>query len=191
MYTHTYKWPDRSFRKAPEEGRYEQAISGRGIHAHGRVGVADARNGANSLASSMGIFTYPTQNQTAEQQSKDDYDCFVFAKGQTGYDPMNAPQVVAQAPDQGPSGSRLVGAARGAAAGAIVGEIVADDAGKGAAVGATLGVMRGGGRQNRQRHQQQAQQAQEAAQQQMSGMEHGFKNAYGACIEARGYSVKY
>ena len=141
---------------------------------------------AQTLASSMGIFTYPTQNQTAEQQSKDDYDCFIFAKGQTGYDPMNPPQVVAQAPDQGPSGSRLVGAA----AGAIVGEIVADDAGKGAAVGATLGVLRGG-RKNRQRRQQQAQQAQEAAQQQMSGVEHGFKNAYGACIEARGYSVKY
>jgi hypothetical protein len=145
---------------------------------------------AATLASSMGIYSYPTQNQSPEQQSKDDYDCFTFAKGQTGYDPMNPPQVVAQAPDQGPSGARLAGAARGAAAGAIIGEVADNDAGKGAAVGATLGVMRGG-RQDRQRRQQQQQQSQQAAQQQTSGMENTFKNAYGACIEARGYSVKY
>ncbi len=145
---------------------------------------------AATLASSMGIFTYPTQSQTLEQQSRDDYDCFAFAKGQTGYDPMNPPQVVAQAPDQGPDGSRLRGAARGAAGGAIIGEIADDDAGKGAAIGATLGAMRGG-RQSRQKKQQQAQQAEQAAQQQMAGMENTFKNAYGACIEARGYSVKY
>jgi hypothetical protein len=144
---------------------------------------------AATLASSMGIFTYPTQNQPPEQQSRDDYECFTFAKGQTGYDPMNPPQVVAQAPDQGSSGARLSGAARGAAGGAIVGGI-AGDAGKGAAIGATLGVMRGG-RQARQQKQQQAQQSEQAAQQQMAGMEYTFKNAYGACIEARGYSVKY
>ncbi|MDH3641497.1 MAG: glycine zipper domain-containing protein [Gammaproteobacteria bacterium] len=146
--------------------------------------------GAETLASSMGIFSYPMQSQTAEEQSKDDYECFTFAKGQTGYDPMNPPQVVAQAPDQGPSGARLRGAARGAAAGAIVGEIADGDAGEGAAIGATLGAMRGG-RQNRQHRRQQAQQAEQAAQQQTAGMEHTFKNAYGACIEARGYSVKY
>ena len=145
---------------------------------------------AATLASSMGIFTYPTQGQAPEQQSQDDYECFTFAKGQTGYDPMNPPQVVAQAPDQGPSGARLAGAARGAAGGAIIGEIAGNDAGKGAAIGATLGVMRGG-RQARQQKQQQAQQAEQAAQQQMAGMENTFKNAYGACIEARGYSVKY
>ena len=145
---------------------------------------------AASLASSMGIYSYPTQNQSPEQQSKDDYDCFTFAKGQTGYDPMNPPQVVAQAPDQGPSGARLRGAARGAAGGAIIGEIADDDDGKGAAIGATLGMMRGG-RQDRQQRQQQAQQSEYSAQQQTAGMENTFKNAYGACIEARGYSVKY
>ncbi len=145
---------------------------------------------AATLASSMGIFTYPTQGQAPEQQSADDYQCFTFAKGQTGYDPMNPPQVVAQAPDQGPSGARLAGAARGAAGGAIIGEIADNDAGKGAAIGATLGAMRAG-RADRRRRSQQAQQAEQAAQQQMSGMENTFKNAYGACIEAKGYSVKY
>ncbi len=145
---------------------------------------------AQTLASSMGIFTYPVQSQTPEQQSKDDYECFTFAKGQTGYDPMNPTQVVAQAPDQGPTGARLAGAARGAAGGAIIGEIANDDAGKGAAIGATLGAMRGGA-QARRKKQEQAKQAEQAAQQQTAGLENGFKNAYGACIEARGYSVKY
>ena len=145
---------------------------------------------AATLGSSIGIYSYPTQNQSPDQQSKDDYDCFTFAKGQTGYDPMNPPQVVAQAPDQGPSGARLRGAARGAAGGAIIGEVADNDAGKGAAIGATLGMMRGG-RQDRQRREQEAQNAEYAAQQQTSGMQNTFKNAYGACIEARGYSVKY
>lgn len=145
---------------------------------------------AETLASSIGIYAYPAQGQTPDQQSKDDYDCFTFAKGQTGYDPMNPPVVTAQAPSQQASGARLRGAARGAAGGAILGEIIDDDAGKGAAVGATLGMMRGG-QQSRAQSQQQAQQSQQAAQQQTSGMQNSFKNAYGACIEARGYSVKY
>ncbi|HEY5679166.1 MAG TPA: glycine zipper family protein [Pseudomonadales bacterium] len=144
---------------------------------------------AQTLASSMGIFIYPTQSQTSDQQSRDDYECFGFAKTQSGYDPMNPPQITAQAPDQGPSGARVAGAARGAAGGAVIGAI-AGDAGKGAAYGATLGAM-GGGRADRQRRAQQSQQAEQSAQQQMANMQLTFKNAYGACIEARGYSVKY
>jgi hypothetical protein len=145
---------------------------------------------AQTLASSLGIFIYPMQNQAPDQQSKDDYECFSFAKTQTGYDPMNPPEVVAQAPDQGASGQRLRGAARGAAAGAIIGEVANNDAGEGAAIGATLGVM-SGGRRSRAQRSQQAQQAEQSAQQQMAGLQQTFKNAYGACIEARGYSVKY
>ncbi len=145
---------------------------------------------ADTLGASMGIFIYPAEDQTPDQQSKDDLDCFNFAKSQTGYDPINPPQVTAAAPSQGPSGERVRGAARGAAAGAIIGEVADNDAGKGAAIGATLGVMRGG-RQSRQQSAQQSQQADQAAQQQMASMQTGFKNAYGACIEARGYSAKY
>jgi hypothetical protein len=144
---------------------------------------------AQTLASSMGIFIYPTQSQAPDQQSRDDYECFGFAKTQSGYDPMNPPQITAQAPDQGPSGARVAGAARGAAGGAVIGAI-AGDTGKGAAYGATLGAM-SGGRADRQRRAQQSQQAEQSAQQQMANMQLTFKNAYGACIEARGYSVKY
>ena len=145
---------------------------------------------AENLASSMGIFIYPASGQSAEQQSKDDYECFMFAKGQTGYDPMNPSQVVAQAPEKGASGARAGGALRGAAAGALIGEIASDDAGKGAAIGATLGVLSGGSRARRAQAEQ-TKQAQQSATQQNAAIQNTFKNAYGACIEARGYSAKY
>jgi len=145
---------------------------------------------ADTLGSSMGIFIYPSQNQSQEQQQTDDYECFNWAKSQTGYDPMNPPQAAASPQQQGPSGARLGGAARGAAGGAIIGEIADDDAGKGAAIGATVGAMRAG-REDRKNRQEQAQQAEQAAVQEQASNAQQFKNAYGACIEARGYSAKY
>lgn len=145
---------------------------------------------AGSLVSSMGIYVYPAENQTAEQQSQDDYECFGWAKEQSNYDPMNPPQVVAEAPDQGPSGARLRGAARGAAAGAVVSEITDNDTSDAMAGGAVLGAMRGG-RRDRRQHQEEAEQAEMAANQQEANHASQFKGAYAACIEARGYSVKY
>ena len=145
---------------------------------------------AQTLGHSLNIYVYPAEGQTAEQQGKDDYECFSWAKQQTGYDPMNPPQYSAQAPEQGPSGQRLRGAARGAAAGAIVGEIADDDAGEGAAIGATLGALRGG-RQDRMQRQQQAEQAQHAASTQQSAAENQFRNAYGSCMQGRKYSVNF
>lgn len=145
---------------------------------------------ADSLVSSMGIYTYPAKGQTAQQQSEDDYACFDWAKQQTGYDPMNPPQVTAQAPDQGPSGTRLRGAARGAAAGAVVSEITDNDTSDAMAGGAALGAMRGG-RQDRLNRREQAEQAEVAAGQQEDAYATQFKGAYAACIEGRGYSVKY
>ena len=145
---------------------------------------------ADSLVSSMGIYVYPAKEQTAQQQSEDDYACFGWAKQQTGYDPMNPPQVTAQAPDQGPSGARLRGAARGAAAGAVVSEITDNDTSDAMVGGAAMGAMRGG-RQDRLNRRDQAEQAEVAADQQEDGYANQFKGAYAACIEGRGYSVKY
>jgi hypothetical protein len=145
---------------------------------------------ADSLASSMGIYLYPADGQSADQQAQDDYECFSWAKEQSNYDPMNPTQVVAQEQDSGPSGARLQGAARGAVGGAVVGEIADDNSSDGAKAGAALGAMRGGRQQRKGRHEAE-EQAEAAADQQELGMENEFKNAYGACIEARGYSVKF
>lgn len=37
---------------------------------------------AQSLSSSLGVVTYPSKGQTAEQQSKDEGECFAWSKEQ-------------------------------------------------------------------------------------------------------------
>jgi hypothetical protein len=129
---------------------------------------------------------YPAKGQSSQQQSRDDGECYVWAKQNTGIDPA----VVAQTPPPqatGPAvggGERAGGALRGAAGGAIIGGI-AGDAGEGAAVGAVVGTM-AGGRRARQNQQAQNQQAQAQHQQQIDT----FYRAYGACMEGRGYTIR-
>src|SRR4030042_6812613 len=74
---------------------------------------------AQSLSSSLGLAPYPSKGQSSTQQSKDEGECFAWAKQQTGIDPM----AVASAPTQQPGpaaggGDRVKGAARGALGGA-------------------------------------------------------------------------
>lgn len=126
---------------------------------------------------------YPAQQQDAQQQGQDDAQCLDWARQQTGIDPA----VVAATPVQatGPQGERMRGALRGAAGGAVIGEVVNDDAGQGAAVGATAGVLAGGARARRN----QALRAQQAAAAGTQSLD-AFYQAYGACMEGRGYTVK-
>ncbi len=141
-----------------------------------------------SLAQSLNMFVFPGQDQTSEQQSTDEYECYKWAMSETGYDPMNPTQVEAEQVETGPDGSAIRGAAGGAAAGAAIGAI-AGDAGKGAAIGAVAGGLRG--RRARAAGQaQQQQQANATAEQQSQALEDNFKKAFSVCLEAKGYSVK-
>jgi len=146
------------------------------------------------LSFGQDLVIFPAKGQTPEQMEKDKYDCYTWAKKETGVDPMQQ-QPAAQAPaaqPQGPQGERIKGAARGAAVGAVVGQIANDDAGKGAAAGAAGGTMVGGikTRQNRrnqaQAQQQQVQQQNAATDQKLST----YNRAYSACLEGKGYTVK-
>lgn len=132
------------------------------------------------------LVIYPAKGQSAEQQQKDEGECYTWAKGQTGYDPAQASQS-ASAPQQPVGGERVKGAMRGAVGGAAIGAI-AGDTGKGAAIGAVAGTMAGGARQR----QKQAANQQAAAQQQQASadQQQGFQKAYAACFEGRGYTVK-
>lgn len=154
-----------------------------------------------TLAASAGVLAYPSKNQTPEQQTKDEAECYNWSKQQSGYDPMApaaapTPAPASTAAQPAATGARAKGAVKGAAAGAIIGEVADNDAGGGAAVGATVGVL-AGGRQARKAKAQQEQQAQaqaqasteqaKAAQQKLADT---FKNGMSVCLESRGYAVK-
>jgi len=138
----------------------------------------------STTALASDFFVYPKNNQDAQQQQKDESECYVWSKNQTGFDPMAPPPVSQPAQvDSGPDGSVLRGAARGA----VLGEVIDDDAGKGAAAGALIGGMR---RRDRHRQQQQANddwQQQQAAQYQQ--MRNNYNRAFKGCMEARDYSL--
>lgn len=154
---------------------------------------------AGSPAKSIGMFAYPKNQQSADQQLKDETDCYASAQHNTGIGDPNAPppaapQQQAAAPDAG-KGRTVAGSAKGAAGGAAIGA-VAGDAGKGAAIGATVGAA-GGRRQQKkaeaaakQQAAQQQQQAQAQTQAQQQNNLETFKKAFSACMDARGYSIK-
>ena len=131
------------------------------------------------------LMIYPKGKQSAEQQSKDKYECHEWAVQQTGFNPMQSVSTEPP-PEYGRQPNAVRGAARGAAAGAVVGAI-AGDAGKGAAAGAAGGALVGGVRRRDQqiaRDQQRA--ANEAA---VQGQRGNYDRAVKTCLEARNYSV--
>ena len=144
----------------------------------------------------LGLAVYPGSGQDATQQAKDEGECYQWARQQTGIDPTAAPAPVQAA--EAPKGGAVKGAARGAAKGAVVGEVVDNrtigdeghlDAGEGATAGAAAGAVRGRRAQKKAGKQAEAQ-AQQTAQAQNAAAKDTFKNAWGACLAGRGYSVK-
>jgi hypothetical protein len=147
-----------------------------------------------ALANAQEVIVYPAQGQNAEQQGKDNFECYNWSKQNSGFDPM-APPTTSTAPPQ--SQAQQGGVARGATRGALVGVGVGAIAGgssgakKGLAAGALGGGLMGGMRRNDQKRQQaQAQQQweqQEAARYQQARST--YNRAYGACMQGRGYTV--
>jgi len=162
-----------------------------------------AQESGKTLASTLEVFVFPTEGQAADQQSKDEAECYSWATSNTGSDPFEltkqseqqaqqTEQQVQQA-QQATQGAGAKGAVKGAAAGALIGEIANDDAGEGAAYGAAAGAI-SARRRSRAASQQAQQQAKEqgAAQQQATAEQVGnFKKAFSVCLEAKDYMVKY
>ena len=135
-------------------------------------------------ASASELVIYPAQGQSAKQQKTDEGECFIWARDQTGIDPMAAD--AAPPPSAQQSAGGAVG---GAARGAIIGGIV--DGSDGAKTGAAIGVVGGGMRQNRKNRAaaQQNQQNQQQTQATNSQNKATFNKAYGVCLQGRGYTV--
>ncbi len=127
------------------------------------------------------FYVYPKAGQDNQTMEKDKFECYQWAKQQTGYDPSRGASSYQSEGDYQPRGDIARGAARGAAAGAVIGGI-AGDTGKGAAIGAASGGMIGG-MQRRDRIRTAPTTRQQNAQS-------TYGRAYAACLEARNYSVK-
>ena len=148
-------------------------------------------------------FVYPKKGQSEQQMEKDKFECYGWAKQQSGFDPMNPPsqqeleakarQQQGQQAQQSGGGETGEGVAKGVVGGAIIGEVVSDDPGKGAVIGGIIGGIRGSKRAE-QKQQQQAQQQQQAIKQQaqaeLARQRGTYNRAYAACLEGRGYTVK-
>jgi len=156
-----------------------------------------------SLSATLGVSVFPAAGQAADQQSKDEAECYQWAVQNTGVDPFAAQKQAEAAQQQAAQqqqqvqqatqGAGAKGAVKGAAAGALIGEVANNDAGQGAAYGAAAGavVARRGAKkaqaQTQQQGQQQVQQAQAATKEQTAAFNKGFS----ACLEGKKYIAKY
>src|SRR5262245_58578310 len=112
-------------------------------HASGQSSSSSTQK---TLSGALNVYVFPSQGQSASQQSKDESECYSWAVKNTGSDPFQLQkQAQAQAQAQAAnanttSGSAVRGAAGGAAAGALIGRI-AGDAGEGAATRGAAGAV--------------------------------------------------
>lgn len=142
------------------------------------------------------VYFYPQQGQGPQQQARDRYECYLWAKRQTGFDPsaVRPPTraSVRVVPVPPPGHDTAVGTVTGAVLGAAVSR--PRDAGAGAVIGAVAGAVLGAASdQSRQRAADAEQarldemQARRAAQ--SDAQLQSYRRALKACLEGRGYSV--
>jgi hypothetical protein len=138
------------------------------------------------------VYAYPLHGQTEEQLDRDRYECYVWAKSQTGFDP-SAPNVPVQARVQVVGGPPPGAAtAAGAVTGAVIGAAVSNpwDRGFGALAGALIGGTIGASADAAQQARVQQAAAMNGAQYaQIQHQAADYRRAVSACLEGRGYSV--
>jgi len=143
------------------------------------------------------LYFYPTKGQTKSQQDRDRYECYLWAKKQTGYDPSQqqlAPHQRVEVQSATPPGSDT---AAGAFTGAVIGSMLSPRHGNGTSMvfGAITGAMLGAASEDaKQKHAEQVQQhyntkyAQRYAQ--LERQASNYRRAMSACLEGRGYTVR-
>lgn len=137
------------------------------------------------------VYFYPTHGQSPAQQDRDRYECYLWAKKQTGFDPSDprlAPHQRFSMVSSTPPGQ---GAAVGAVTGAVLGSVVArpGHSAEGAVVGAVAGAVLGTAAETA--HQQETVRAYQS--QQTASLEHqasNYRRALTACLEGRHYTVR-
>ena len=133
------------------------------------------------------MFVYPAKGQSKDQQNRDEYECHQWAAQQANYDPTKQ-QAVASGTSSSGGGEVVKGGAGGALLGLALGSL-AGEAGAGAAIGAGAGALFGGLRKHDKETKQEA--ANKQAQANRQAQINKYNKAKQACLEAKGYSVKY
>jgi hypothetical protein len=148
-------------------------------------------------AAAQDQFIYPNKGQSQAQQDKDKYECYGWAKNQSGFDPMAVPRASTPAPkgqERSVAGGAVGGAVGGAAIGSVAGLIgggkkgLGKGAGMGAGVGGLMGGMSAAGdneKASRERRDWERTEANKYAQNR-----NNYDRAFAACLEGRGYTVK-
>jgi hypothetical protein len=138
------------------------------------------------MASTVGLYVYPKNGQSANKQLTDESQCYSNAKTQTGYDPNATTTAPPAKKDDQKSGDKSV--AQGAVRGAVISGATGGDPAAGARRGAILGGVKAKRKDKQETEQadKQADAAKTASQQSLDN----FKRSISACLDARGYSVK-
>jgi len=162
-----------------------------------------AQASSKTLASTLDVFVFPADGQAADQQSREEVECYSWAVDNTGSDPFELEKQIEQQAQQteqqvqqaqsATQGAGAKGALKGAAAGAVIGEVSGGDAGESAAYGAAAGVVMGRRRSRAASQQAQQQAVEQGATIQQASAEQidNFKKAFSVCLEAKDYMVKY
>jgi hypothetical protein len=144
------------------------------------------------------LMIYPAKGQSQDQMEKDKFECYSWAKKESGFDPMKMPTATAPPPPKQATSSTAGGAVRGGVGGGLLGAGVGAIAGgrKGARKGVLIGGLSGGAiggvrssSQQKQDRQARKQWEQQQADQYMH-QRNTYNRAYSACLEGKGYTVK-
>lgn len=146
---------------------------------------------------SVTLYFYPTKGQSKAQQERDRFECYDWAKKQTGYDPSQkqlAPHQRIEVQSTTPPGSDT---AAGAITGAVIGSILSPRHNKGPSMvfGAITGAMLGSASEQAKHEQaKQIQQRYDAKDAQryakLERQASDYRRAMSACLEGRGYTVR-
>jgi predicted lipid-binding transport protein (Tim44 family) len=150
---------------------------------------------AASAVLAQELFIYPDKGQSQRQQDKDKYECYSWAKSESGFDPMAPPTTRSAPPTRQAGGSVAGGAVGGAAAGAALGAVggaIAGNAGKGAAIGAGTGGLLGGlvRASQRSRDEENRKKWEQSEANSYGQARANYNRAYSACLGGRGYTVR-
>jgi hypothetical protein len=146
----------------------------------------------SQVVTAQDFFVFPSRGQSNEQMQRDKVECQIWARQQTGFDPLQASGF--SAPPPAASGSVGGGVVRGGAAGAAVGAVggaIGGNVGTGAAIGAATGALFGGMRRSDQ-NRREAEATRQWAQQENAAQADArdrFNRAFRTCLEGKGYTV--